>query len=833
MYYCTYRPWKITLADRLLEFTNTIQVTEGQMLDDMDLEKERGITIKSHAIQMEYTYKGEKYILNLIDTPGHVDFSYEVSRSIAACEGALLVVDASQGVQAQTISNLYMALEHDLEIIPVMNKCDMASAMPEEVEDEIIDLLGCEREDIIRASGKTGMGVEDILAAVIERVPHPVGDDQAPLQALIFDSVFNSFRGIIAYFKIENGVIRKGDKVKFFNTGKEYDADEIGVLKMDMMPRNELRTGDVGYIISGIKTSREVKVGDTITHIARPCEKAIAGFEEVKPMVFAGVYPIEAEDYENLRASLEKLQLNDASLTFQPESSLALGFGFRCGFLGLLHMEIVQERLDREFDMNVITTVPNVSYMVYDKQGHANEVHNPGGMPDPTLIDHIEEPYIDATVITATDYIGPIMTLCLGKRGELVRQNYVSGNRVEIHYRMPLGEIVIDFYDKLKSISKGYASFDYHQSGFRPSKLVKLDILGHDDPKVIRMLQDITGIDPLHIPFNDEKTLSLFSSPDALGITSEQLKAAVGDKGITVGAIGLPEFGTPFVRGMLEDTRPKNFSELVRISGFSHGTNVWLNNARDLITSGKVKLEEAISTRDDIMNYLIEHHVKPLTAFKVMENVRKGKGLEKGNSNNRKELEDARVPQWFIDSCLKISYLFPRAHAVAYVMMAFRIAWFKVYEPLAYYAAYFTIRAEGAFNAAVILRGLASQSAELARINSLPHPTAVEKGSATVIEAAAEMYLRGLKFLPIDLNKSSASEFLMEDGALRPPFNCIPALGNTVAKEIVEARREHPFTSKEDLKKRGKVSQSIIDTMDEMGILHGMPEEEQINLFSF
>lgn len=372
--------------------------------------------------------------------------------------------------------------------------------------------------------------------------------------------------------------------------------------------------------------------------------------------------------------------------------------------------------------------------------------------------------------------------------------------------------------------------FDYHSISGR---MLKLDILGHDDPKVIRMLQDITGIDPLRIPFNDEKTLSLFSSPDALGITSEQLKEAVGDKGITVGAIGLPEFGTPFVRGMLEDTRPKNFSELVRISGFSHGTNVWLNNARDLITSGKVKLEEAISTRDDIMNYLIEHHVKPLTAFKVMENVRKGNGLEKGNSNNRKELEDARVPQWFIDSCLKISYLFPRAHAVAYVMMAFRIAWFKVYEPLAYYAAYFTIRAEGAFNAAVILRGLASQSAELARINSLPHPTAVEKGSATVIEAAAEMYLRGLKFLPIDLNKSSASEFLMEDGALRPPFNCIPALGNTVAKEIVEARREHPFTSKEDLKKRGKVSQSIIDTMDEMGILHGMPEEEQINLFSF
>ncbi len=468
---------KSTLADRLLEYTQTIKVTEGQMLDDMDLERERGITIKSHAIQMEYTYQGEKYILNLIDTPGHVDFSYEVSRSIAACEGALLVVDASQGVQAQTISNLYMALEHDLEIIPVMNKCDMASAMPEEVEDEIIDLLGCKREDIIRASGKTGQGVEEILQAVVERIPCPTGDEEAPLQALIFDSVFNSFRGIIAYFKVENGVIRTGDKVKFFNTGKEYDADEVGVLKMDMVPRKELRTGDVGYIISGIKTSKEVKVGDTITHIDRPCEKAIEGFEEVKPMVFAGVYPIEAEDYENLRASLEKLQLNDASLTFQPESSLALGFGFRCGFLGLLHMEIVQERLDREFDMNVITTVPNVSYMVYDKQGGVQEGHNPGGMPDPTLIDHIEEPYIDASIITTTDYIGPIMTLCLGKRGELVRQDYISGNRVELHYKMPLGEIVIDFYDKLKSISKGYASFDYHQSGFRPSKLVKLDIL--------------------------------------------------------------------------------------------------------------------------------------------------------------------------------------------------------------------------------------------------------------------------------------------------------------------------------------------------------------------
>lgn len=413
----------------------------------------------------------------MIDTPGHVDFSYEVSRSIAACEGALLIVDASQGVQAQTISNLYMAIEHDLEIIPIINKCDMASAMPEEVEDEIVELLGCKRDEIIRASGKTGMGVEEILAAVIERIPHPQGDESAPLQALIFDSVFNSFRGIIAYFKITNGVIRAGDKVKFFNTGKEYVADEIGVLKMEMVPRKELRTGDVGYIISGIKTSKEVKVGDTITHVARPCDKAIAGFEEVKPMVFAGVYPIEAEEFEDLRASLEKLQLNDASLTFQPESSLALGFGFRCGFLGLLHMEIVQERLDREFDMNVITTVPNVSYHIYDKQGNMTEVHNPGGMPDPTMIDHIEEPYIKASIITTTDYIGPIMTLCLGKRGELLKQEYISGNRVELFYNMPLGEIVIDFYDRLKSISKGYASFDYHPDGFRPSKLVKLDIL--------------------------------------------------------------------------------------------------------------------------------------------------------------------------------------------------------------------------------------------------------------------------------------------------------------------------------------------------------------------
>ena len=473
---------KSTLADRLLEYTNTIKVTEGQMLDDMDLEKERGITIKSHAIQMEYTRNGEKYILNLIDTPGHVDFSYEVSRSIAACEGALLIVDATQGVQAQTISNLYMAIDHNLEIIPVINKIDMPSAMPDEVEDEIVDLIGCDPEDIIRASGKTGEGVEQILNAVVDRIPHPEGSKDAPLQALIFDSVFNSFRGIIAYFKIENGTIRQGDKVKFFNTGMEYVADEIGVLKMDMIPRKELSTGDVGYIISGIKDSKEVKVGDTITHVARSCDKAIEGFQEVKPMVFAGVYPIDPAEYENLRASLEKLQLNDASLTFQPESSIALGFGFRCGFLGLLHMEIVQERLDREFNMDVITTVPNVSYMCYDKQGGKKEVHNPSGLPDQTMIDHIEEPYIRASIITAADYIGPIMTLCLDKRGELIDQQYVSGNRVELHFMLPLGEIVIDFYDKLKSISKGYASFDYHIDCFRPSKLAKLDILLNGEP---------------------------------------------------------------------------------------------------------------------------------------------------------------------------------------------------------------------------------------------------------------------------------------------------------------------------------------------------------------
>lgn len=484
---------KSTLADRLLERTHTIQITEGQMLDNMDLERERGITIKSHAIQMEYNFKGENYILNLIDTPGHVDFSYEVSRSIASCEGALLVVDATQGVQAQTISNLYMAFDHGLEIIPVINKCDLESAKPDEVEDEIVDLIGCKREEIIRASARTGMGVDEILQAVVERVPHPTGDEDAPLQALIFDSVFNSFRGIIAYYKILNGVIHTGDHVKFVNTGKDYEADEIGVLKMDLVPRKEMRTGDVGYIISGIKTSTEARVGDTITSFDRPCDKAIAGFEEVKPMVFAGVYPIDPEDYEDLRASLEKLQLNDASLTFSPESSVALGFGFRCGFLGLLHMEIVQERLDREFDMNVITTVPNVSYLIYDKQGEVTEVHNPGGMPDPTLIDHIEEPYINATIITRAEFIGPIMTLCLSKRGELVKQEFITGNRVEIHFQLPLGEIVIDFYDKLKSISKGYASFDYHPSGFRPSKLVKLDILLNGES--VDALSTLTHID--------------------------------------------------------------------------------------------------------------------------------------------------------------------------------------------------------------------------------------------------------------------------------------------------------------------------------------------------
>ena len=473
---------KSTLADRLLEYTQTIKITGGQMLDDMDLERERGITIKSHAIQMEYTLDKEKYILNLIDTPGHVDFSYEVSRSIAACEGALLIVDATQGVQAQTISNLYMAIDHNLEIIPVINKIDMPNAMPEEVEDEIVDLIGCDPKDIIRASGKTGEGVPDILEAIIKRIPSPTGDTKAPLQALIFDSIFNSFRGIITLCKVENGVIKKGDKVKFVQTGMEYAADEVGVLKMDMMPTQQLSTGEVGYIISGIKNATEVKVGDTVTHIVNPCEKAIEGFLEVKPMVFAGVYPVDPNDYEGLRTSLEKLQLNDASLTFQPESSQALGFGFRCGFLGLLHMEIIQERLDREFNMDVITTVPNVSYMVYDKQGNEKEVHNPSGLPDQTMIDHIEEPYIKASIITSSEFIGPIMTLCLDKRGELISQNYVSGNRLELLFIIPLGEIVIDFYDKLKSISKGYASFDYHIDSYRPSKLAKLDILLNGEP---------------------------------------------------------------------------------------------------------------------------------------------------------------------------------------------------------------------------------------------------------------------------------------------------------------------------------------------------------------
>ena len=484
---------KSTLADRLLEKTQTISITENQMLDNMDLERERGITIKSHAIQMEYTHQGNHYILNLIDTPGHVDFSYEVSRSIASCEGALLLVDATQGVQAQTISNLYMAIEHDLTIIPVINKCDMINAMPDEVEDEIVDLIGCNRNEILRASGRTGQGVEEILQAVVERIPHPKGDPQAPLQALIFDSVFNPFRGIIAYFKIENGTIHSGEKVKFCNTGETYDADEIGVLKMDLSPKSSLSCGNVGYIVSGIKKATEVKVGDTITSAENPCAQAIEGFEEVKPMVFAGIYPIEPEDFENLRASLEKLQLNDASLSFQPESSTALGFGFRCGFLGLLHMEIVQERLDREFNMDVITTVPNVSYIIHTKKGDVLEVHNPSGMPDSTEIDYIEEPIIRSNIITSSEFIGPIITLCLSKRGVLNKQEYVAGNRVELIFDLPLGEIVIDFYDKLKSISKGYASFDYHPHGHLRSNLVKLDILLNG--KQVDALSVLTHVD--------------------------------------------------------------------------------------------------------------------------------------------------------------------------------------------------------------------------------------------------------------------------------------------------------------------------------------------------
>ena len=475
---------KSTLADRMLEITNTLteRDMENQVLDSMDLEKEKGITIKSHAIQMDYVHNGEKYTLNLIDTPGHVDFSYEVSRAIASCEGALLVVDATQGIQAQTISNLYLAIEHDLEIIPILNKIDVESAMVDVVTDQVVDLLGCKPEEILLASGKTGQGVKEVLDAIVERIPAPAGDPDAPLQALIFDSVFNSFRGIIAYFKVMNGSIRTGDKVKFVSTGKEYVADEIGVLKMKMHPRQEIPCGSVGYIISGIKSAVEVKVGDTITHVANPCQEAIAGFEEVKPMVFAGLYPVETDQYEELRASLEKFQLNDASLVFEPESSLALGFGFRCGFLGLLHLEIVQERLFREFNMDVITTVPNVSYKVYTTQGEVLDVHNPSGLPAATLIDKIEEPYIRAQVISRSDYYGPIMKLCLDKRGILINQHYLTADRLELTYEMPLSEIVFDFYDKLKSISKGYASFDYHVIGFKEAKLVKLDILLNGDP---------------------------------------------------------------------------------------------------------------------------------------------------------------------------------------------------------------------------------------------------------------------------------------------------------------------------------------------------------------
>lgn len=470
---------KSTLADRLLEITNTVSARDAraQVLDSMDLERERGITIKSHAIQMDYEYKGEKYKLNLIDTPGHVDFSYEVSRSIASCEGALLIVDATQGIQAQTISNLYLALENDLEIIPVLNKMDLDAANPDEVKDQIIDLIGCDMDDIIEASGKTGAGIEKILERIILRIPPPQGDPDAPLQALIFDSVFNPFRGIVAYFRIRNGTIKTNEWVKFVATGKEYQADEIGVLRLTQHPRPELSAGDVGYIISGVKTSREVKVGDTITHVYRPCSKAIEGFENVKPMVFAGLYPIDPDEYEELRASIEKLQLNDASLTFEPESSVALGFGFRCGFLGLLHLEIVQERLDREFDIGVISTVPNVSYKAYTKKNEVIEVHNPFDMPGPNLLDHIEEPYIKAQIISKSEYVGPVMTLCIGKRGILKNQNYLTSDRVELSFELPLGEIVFDFYDKLKSISKGYASFDYYLSGYKPSRLVRLDIL--------------------------------------------------------------------------------------------------------------------------------------------------------------------------------------------------------------------------------------------------------------------------------------------------------------------------------------------------------------------
>jgi len=475
---------KSTLADRLLEYTHTItqRESQAQLLDDMDLERERGITIKSHAIQMDYILDGQPYIFNLIDTPGHVDFSYEVSRSIAACEGALLIVDAAQGIQAQTISNLYLALENDLEIIPVLNKMDLPGAMPEEVKDQIVDLIGCKREDILAASGKTGMGVHEILKAIVDRIPPPVGDPAAPLQALIFDSVFNSFRGIIAYFKVVNGEIRKGDKVKFVATEKQYFADEVGTLKLHPLPKEVIKTGDVGYIISGIKEAREVKVGDTVTNVDRPCAVGIQGFEEVKPMVFAGIYPVDTDDFEELRESMAKLQLNDASLVFEPESSAALGFGFRCGFLGMLHMEIIQERLEREFDMTVITTVPNVSYLAYTTKGEELHVHNPSDLPDPSKLDFVEEPYIKANIITKSEFVGPVMSLCIQKRGTIVNQSYLTSDRVELIFEIPMGEIVFDFYDKLKTISKGYASFDYTQIGYRQSDLVRLDIRLNGEP---------------------------------------------------------------------------------------------------------------------------------------------------------------------------------------------------------------------------------------------------------------------------------------------------------------------------------------------------------------
>ncbi len=474
---------KSTLADRLLQMTNTIEARDfkDQMLDSMDLERERGITIKSHAIQMDYTQDGQKYVLNLIDTPGHVDFSYEVSRSIAACEGALLIVDATQGIEAQTISNLYLALEHDLVIIPVLNKMDLPGAMPDEVSDQITDLIGCDFDEIIPASGKTGYGVDNILEAIVSRIPPPKGDPGAPLQALIFDSMYNSFRGVVAYFRVLNGEIRKGDHVKFMNTKKEYHADEVGVLKMAQIPRNSIAAGDVGYIISGIKDAREVKVGDTITHVSRPTPEAIRGFENVKPMVFAGIYPVDTDEYEELRSAMEKLQLNDASLTFEPESSAALGFGFRCGFLGMLHMEIIQERLEREFDMTVINTVPNVSYKAYTKKGQVLDVHNPSDMPGPNELEYIEEPYITAQIITKSEYVGAVMSLCLDKRGVVKNQVYLTTDRVELTFEMPLAEIVFDFYDRLKTISRGYASFDYHPSGYKASKLVKLDIMLNGD----------------------------------------------------------------------------------------------------------------------------------------------------------------------------------------------------------------------------------------------------------------------------------------------------------------------------------------------------------------